>query len=306
MFTENQYLVEFSTIVKVSFQQTKRGFFHTLLHRSFSIPCDFILKSIIWRLSSWKTIIVRISWIRVLNYSCIRVSNKLYTPKVIVQDVPKRNIFVKLTFLGSTSFQIRKKFQKLFSDKLTSCDLKIVFTSPVRVKNVSIFKDKLPKMLLSGHVYKNKCSGCNPTYYGKTKHHSKNQICAHLGISHLTGKKVKIDNNKLMVIQQHLLCCNYSSSNDFKLKIMESLLIARDKRCLNKAISSLPLELFWCNISGYHTIFYYIVWCTSITLCLYSCRLFSFQYFVLFYQKQNVWVFNIILDMTMKTVSFES
>ena len=134
MFTENQYLVEFSTIVKVSFQQTKRGFFHTLLHRSFSIPCDFILKSIIWRLSSWKTIIVRISWIRVLNYSCIRVSNKLYTPKVIVQDVPKRNIFVKLTFLGSTSFQIRKKLQKLFSDKLTSCDLKIVFTHPLESK----------------------------------------------------------------------------------------------------------------------------------------------------------------------------
>ena len=54
---------------------------------------------------------------------------------------------------------------------------------------------------------------------------------------------------------EHLLCCNYSpsfedfsiltrESNDFKLKIMESLLIARDKPILNKADSSLPLELF--------------------------------------------------------------
>ena len=33
-------------------------------------------------------------------------------------------------------------------------------------------------------------------------------------------------------------------SNDFKLKIMESLLIARDKPILNKVDSSLPLELF--------------------------------------------------------------
>ena len=33
-------------------------------------------------------------------------------------------------------------------------------------------------------------------------------------------------------------------SNDFKLKIMESLLIAHDKPILNKADSSLPLELF--------------------------------------------------------------
>ena len=173
----------------------------------------------------------------------------------MVPNVPKRNVFVKLPFLGSTLFQIRKKLQKLFSDKLTSCNLKIVFTSPVRVKSFFTFKDKLPKILHSGLVYNWKCGGCNDTYYRKTKRHVKVRICEYLRISQLTGKKVKIDNNKLMLIQEHLLCCNYSQSfedffiltresNDFKLKIMESLLIARDKPILNKADSSLPLELF--------------------------------------------------------------
>ena len=38
------------------------------------------------------------------------------------------------------------------------------------------------------------CGGCNATYYGKTKHHFKVQICDHLGISHLAEKKEKIDN----------------------------------------------------------------------------------------------------------------
>ena len=101
-------------------------------------------------------------------------------------------------------------------------------------------------MLLSGLVYRYKCGGCNATYYGKTKHHFKVRICEHLDISHLTGKKVKIENNKLTAIQEHLLCCNYSpsfedfpnltrESNDFKLKIMESLLIARNKPVINKA-----------------------------------------------------------------------
>ena len=88
-----------------------------------------------------------------LNFidSCIKsFLNKLYTRRVVVLNVPKRNIFVKLPFLGNTSFQIRKKLQKLFSDILTSCNLKIVFTSPVRVKSFFTFKDKLPKMLLSG------------------------------------------------------------------------------------------------------------------------------------------------------------
>ena len=53
-------------------------------------------------------------------------------------------------------------------------------------------------------VYQDKCGGCNATYYGKTKHYFKVRICEHLGISHLTEKKVKIDNNKLMAIQEHL------------------------------------------------------------------------------------------------------
>ena len=67
-------------------------------------------------------------------------------------------------------------------------------------------------MLPSGLVYKYNYGGSNATYQGKTKHHFKVQICEHLGISHLTGKKVMIDNNKLKAIQEHLLCFNYSPS----------------------------------------------------------------------------------------------
>ena len=127
--------------------------------------------------------------------------------------------------------------------------------SPVRVKSFFTSEDKLPKMLLSGLVYQYKCVGCNATYYGETKRHLKVLICEHLGIQHLTEKKVKIDNNKLKTIQKHLLCFNFSpsfeefsiltkESTDFKLKIMKSLLIAPNKPVLNKADSSLPLELF--------------------------------------------------------------
>ena len=103
-------------------------------------------------------------------------------------------------------------------------------------------------MLLSGLVYKYKCGDCNATYYGKTKFQSPNLSTSH-------WKKLKIDKNKLMAIQEHHFCFNYSpsfevfsiltrESNDFKLKIMENLLIARDKSVLIKADSSLPLELF--------------------------------------------------------------
>ena len=81
----------------------------------------------------------------------------------MVLNVLKRNVFVKLPFLGNTSFQIRNNF----SDQLTSFNLKIVFTSPVRVQSFFVFKDKLAKMLLSGLVYKHKCGGCDAICCGR-------------------------------------------------------------------------------------------------------------------------------------------
>ena len=45
--------------------------------------------------------------------SCIKsFLDKLYTHKVMVQNVPEKNVFVKLPSLGSTSFKNRKKLQK--------------------------------------------------------------------------------------------------------------------------------------------------------------------------------------------------
>ena len=96
----------------------------------------------------------------------------------MVQNVPKRNVFVELPLLGSTLFIIRKKLQ-------------IVFKSPVRDKSFFIFKGKLPKIVLLGFFYTYKCVVCNATYYGKTKCYFKIRIFEHLGISSLTGEKIK-------------------------------------------------------------------------------------------------------------------
>ena len=147
----------------------KRWPLHTLLHRSCSICCNF--KTFHFEMDYLKTILMKNNY--PLNFidSCIKsFLIKLYAPKVIVKNVPKRDVFVKLPFLGSTSLQIGRKLQKLFINKLTSSNLKIVFTSPVRVKSFFTLKVKLPKMLLSELVYNNyKCDDCNATYYGKTK-----------------------------------------------------------------------------------------------------------------------------------------
>ena len=78
-------------------------------------------------------------------------------------------------------------------------------------------------------------------------------MCEHFGISALTGKSVKEDNNS--AIKGDHLFCNHSSgfddfsilasnNNDFKVTIMESLLINRDHPSLNKNRHLLPLEHF--------------------------------------------------------------
>ena len=138
-------------------------------------------------------------------------------------------------------------------NNVSHCNFRIVFQTKCKLIIFFTFKVKIPVFLRSGIVYKFKCGGCNATYYGKTKRHFKVRMCEHLGVSALTGKRVKGGND--FVIKEHHLFCNHLSgfddfsilannNNDFKVTLMESLLINRDQFPLNKNRHSLPLERF--------------------------------------------------------------
>ena len=84
----------------------------------------------------------------------------------------------------------------------------------------------------------------------KTKCHFYIRAAEHMGISHLTNKRLK--NVKQ---SDHLLTCDCNinfddftilskDSNNINLLIKESLLISHDKPILNKTVKSFPLELF--------------------------------------------------------------
>ena len=98
------------------------------------------------------------------------------------------SLVITFTKYFGSNLKLWNKIQKLFTKKIISCNLKIIFLSAIAVKGFYTFKEKLPKMLHSGPIYKYKCG-----YYGKTKSHFKVWICEHFGISHLSGKKVKIN-----------------------------------------------------------------------------------------------------------------
>ena len=78
-------------------------------------------------------------------------------------------------------------------------------------------------------------------------------MCKHLAIFPLTEKRVKGDDDS--AIKEHLLFCNHTTdfedfsalatnNNEFKVTLMERLLINRDDPPLNKNKQSLPLEHF--------------------------------------------------------------
>ena len=257
-FTTNVYrkptfsgvLTNFESFIPIHF---KRGLIFSLLHRGYSICSDF--KKFHFEITELKNILRKNAYSISFIDSCIKVFlDKIYKPKIAKLTVPKKEILLILPYIGKISLQIRTKIDKVFKEFLPYCNLRIVYHSNCRLKTFFPFKDSIPKLLRSGIIYKFQCSGCNATYYGKTIRHLKVRASEHFGISPLTGKNVK-NCTQPSSIKDHFLFCDHtpsfddfniltSESNDFKLLLMESLLINRDKPILNKTIKSFPLELF--------------------------------------------------------------
>ena len=126
--------------------------------------------------------------------------------------------------------------------------VEIVFKCQARLSNSFGNKDPIPKDIISVVVYKFQCGLCNESYYGESIGPGE-----HIGVSPLTGKKVKPLKNSAFC--DHLPHCNFLPSFDnfgvlahenkkYLLEIKESLLIMRDKPSLNRNINSPPLYLF--------------------------------------------------------------
>ena len=104
-------------------------------------------------------------------------------------------------------------------------------------------------------VYKFKCNICNDVYVGETKRHLLVRQYEHLGKSTLTEKPSKYNDKDATTIRKHCHQNNHqadsscftlagSASNNFYLKLKESLLILKLKPSLNVAKESMPLYLF--------------------------------------------------------------
>ena len=109
--------------------------------------------------------------------------NKIFTtPKINVSTVSKDTIFVKLPFLGSSSYILKRKITELFNRHYTTVDVKFFFTNHT-IGSFFKFKDKVPQTLRSMVVYRYECGSCNAAYLGKTSRNLFMRIHEHRGYS---------------------------------------------------------------------------------------------------------------------------
>ena len=151
-----------------------------------------------------------------------------------------------------------KKLQWVVAKHIKNCcNVRVIFKTQRRLQSCFTFKDKIPESLRSYIVYRYKCNSCNEIYIGKTDRHYYVRNCEHFGI---TPIRSKVSKRKLQPsrVRDHLLETHHDScmesdfiilddvksTNDFHLRIKESLYIHRDKPVLNGQESSTPLELF--------------------------------------------------------------
>ena len=220
-------------ILKSSWVQLhKGGIIDTLLHRSFRL-CFFFqeiepLKSIFKQNNYPKNFV---------NQNIKNYFNKLFIQKDLNFTVPKRELTFGLPYLRKLWFDLRTRLRRTLERDLPYWKLKLVFRSKCRLNTLFRFKDPLEKKIRSGIIYRYTCSNCKVTYYGKTFRHFYTRAAEHMGISNLTGKRLK--NVKQSAIFDHLLQCNCTINfddfsilatdcNKFKLLLRESLSIKHE------------------------------------------------------------------------------
>ena len=133
--------------------------------------------------------------------------------------------------------------------------LNVVFRSSNRIRNAFRFKNRIPEYMNSKVIYKFKCNICNDVYIGETKRHFLVREYEHLGKSILTEKNLKYNEKDATAIRKHCYTQGHiadtscfslvgNATNQYHLKLKESLLILRMKPSLNVAKESMPLYLF--------------------------------------------------------------
>ena len=234
----------------------KRGLLSTLLYRAYSISSSFA--SVHEEVEKLKKIFSHNEYPSKFVDCCIYTFfNKIHKKRSPITTVPKKEFMLVLPFLGTTSFRTKNQLVRSFRELLPFSKLKIIFKTSRRLSSCFTFKDRIPKPLMSGVIYKYTCAGCNSCYIGSTKRFWEKRLEEHIHISALTGKKlhsmqvyaplqhVKSGNCGVDTFSREHFSIIGRETNPYILQVKESIFISNQKPQLNNNITSVPLHLFY-------------------------------------------------------------
>ena len=112
--------------------------------------------------------------------------DNIHLVKEKVPTVERKRLLLVLPYLGVISLQTRTKLQQALKEVLNFCKLEIAFKCQTKLSNSFRFKDPMPK---------DQCGLCNESYYSESIRHLDIRSGEHIGVSPLTGNKVKPINN---------------------------------------------------------------------------------------------------------------
>ncbi len=177
--------------------------------------------------------------------------NSKLNPAPLLITVKKDRKYVKIPYLGHSSYDLRKKLSQLLRTCYPQIDFRIVFSNKNTIGNFFKRNNRLPTYLRSNVVYQFTCSSCTDRYVGSTSRWLLHRIREHQGKSTRTGNRIA--NPSFSAIRDHSHQKDHPFSfADFRiltscstygdLITAESLLIRKLKPCLNA--SSTAAQLF--------------------------------------------------------------
>ena len=191
-------------------QTYNKSLIDTLLFRCLSICSDYTLFHL--EVGNLREISIKNSYPSgIIKQSIKSFLDKLHVPKKVIPTVLEKQLFIVPPYLGTLSSSLKRKLRTCFKNRLPQCNIKIILKSTNRLSFLFGFKDVIPKELQSQLLYKFSCGNCIVTYYDKTERHLNIRSSEHIGIPHLTGKRVEC---KPSAVSDHLLLHNHDS--DFK------------------------------------------------------------------------------------------
>ena len=155
--------------------------------------------------------------------------------------------------MGSISLTVKKTLKCSFKKILPAVNLKVIFNTGSRMSSYFKYKDVFPSSLISGVVYKYKCSKCNLSYLGSTYRYFEKRLEEHLHISALTGKP--LTGLQFWTPMDHARKCGINNTRDdftivcheknrYLVRLKESILIHSLGPELNNTTESTKLYLF--------------------------------------------------------------